>query len=121
MRVDFAFRLICAVLICAVVMLITTLLGPARAVAAEPGMPPIDFLVYLDNSSTVFTGAPDAPTPTGEFAVTEVSAANARERILEEISRLQPAEVLLPEALQKDEEFVAAIRARARRRFPIPI
>ncbi len=61
MRVDFAFRLICAVLICAVVMLITTLLGPARAVAAEPGMPPIDFLVYLDNSSTVFTGAPDAP------------------------------------------------------------
>jgi hypothetical protein len=31
---------------------------PAKA---EQTLPPIDLLVYLDNSKTIFTGAPDAP------------------------------------------------------------
>lgn len=53
-----------------------------------------------------------ADCSTGEFQVTEVTGERAKELMIEEVSRLQPAEILLPESLLADEEFIAAIRAR---------
>jgi DNA mismatch repair protein MutS len=53
-----------------------------------------------------------ADCSTGEFLVTEISGERSRERILEEIARLQPAEILVPPSLLEDEELVEGIRAR---------
>ena len=53
-----------------------------------------------------------ADCSTGEFLVTETSSERAREVILEEVSRLQPAEILLPASMRDDEELAAAIHAR---------
>jgi DNA mismatch repair protein MutS len=53
-----------------------------------------------------------ADCSTGEFLVTEIDGARARERILEEIGRLQPAEILVPPDLLDDADFIAAARAR---------
>ncbi len=53
-----------------------------------------------------------ADCSTGEFLVTEVAGDRAHERILEEVARLQPAEVLLPEALRDNEALLEGLRAR---------
>lgn len=47
-----------------------------------------------------------AEVSTGEFAVTELSA----KELWNELARLQPAEILLPENLASDENFVARVR-----------
>ncbi|HLV79023.1 MAG TPA: DNA mismatch repair protein MutS [Chthonomonadaceae bacterium] len=46
---------------------------------------------------------------TGEFLTTEIEGDNRLQKLLDEISRLEPAEVLVPEEV--DEELVEAIRA----------
>jgi DNA mismatch repair protein MutS len=54
-----------------------------------------------------------ADCSTGEFIVTETTEGRSRERILEEVSRLQPAEILLAAGMQDDADFVEALRARS--------
>ncbi len=54
-----------------------------------------------------------ADCSTGEFLVTEVTAERARERLLEEVARLQPAEILLPDDLLTDAAFREALQARS--------
>ncbi|MHB9026705.1 MAG: DNA mismatch repair protein MutS [Armatimonadota bacterium] len=58
-----------------------------------------------------------ADCSTGEFLVTEVDGSRARERIMEEVSRLQPAEVLLPADLLDDQELIEELKARC----PAPV
>jgi DNA mismatch repair protein MutS len=53
-----------------------------------------------------------ADCSTGEFLVTETTAEHARELMLEEVSRLQPAEILLPADLREDSELLEALKAR---------
>ena len=53
-----------------------------------------------------------ADCSTGEFLVTEVDSTRARDKILEEISRLQPSEILLPDASKKDQALLDDLRAR---------
>ena len=54
-----------------------------------------------------------ADCSTGEFQVTEVTGDRAKESIIEEVSRLQPAEILVPAELLEDADFLAALRARS--------
>jgi DNA mismatch repair protein MutS len=54
-----------------------------------------------------------ADCSTGDFAVTELRGARALDRMLEEIARLQPAEIVLPLALQQDAAFMERLRARS--------
>ena len=61
-----------------------------------------------------------ADCSTGEFLVTEVTGERAKELMIEEVSRLQPAEILLPSELLADEEFLSAIRARSNAPFSAP-
>ncbi|MHB9130556.1 MAG: DNA mismatch repair protein MutS [Armatimonadota bacterium] len=61
-----------------------------------------------------------ADCSTGEFSVTEVSTERARELILEEVSRLQPAEILLSEDLKNDETLMADLRARTNAAITTP-
>ena len=61
-----------------------------------------------------------ADCSTGEFLVTETSGERARELILEEVSRLQPAEILLPASMRDDEELAQAIRARSAAAITFP-
>ncbi len=84
-----------------------------------PGTVVEDFL--LDERSNNFLlalhtedgfGLAVADCSTGDFAVTELRGGHARARILEEVTRLGPAEIILPLALQQDAEFMAALRAR---------
>ena len=53
-----------------------------------------------------------ADCSTGEFLVTEITGARARDLILEEVARLQPAEILIPPSLQEDEALMEGLRAR---------
>ncbi len=43
-----------------------------------------------------------ADISTGEFMITEISGANGSETLLEELGRIQPAELLLPDILEED-------------------
>ena len=83
-----------------------------------PGTVVEDFL--LDERSNNFLlalhtedgfGLAVADCSTGDFAVTELRGGHARARILEEVTRLGPAEIILPLALQQDAEFMAAVLA----------
>ena len=58
-----------------------------------------------------------ADCSTGEFQVTEVTVAErAREKIFEEIARLQPSEILLPSATTEDPSLLEELRARCNAR-----
>ena len=61
-----------------------------------------------------------ADCSTGEFLVTEASGERAREQILEEIARLQPAEVLVPASMREDTALVEGIRARCKAAISTP-
>lgn len=54
-----------------------------------------------------------ADCSTGEFTITEVSGERAREMMLEEVSRLQPSEILLPTEFADDVEMLTELRARS--------
>jgi len=61
-----------------------------------------------------------ADCSTGEFLVTAVEGEHATARLLEEITRLQPAEILIPVELREDAEFLAAVRARTQAPISTP-
>lgn len=67
-----------------------------------------NFLLSLSGDDACF-GIAVVDASTGEFLVTELTGENARQRTLEEIGRLQPAEILLPPALAQDASFIAAL------------
>jgi len=67
-----------------------------------------NFLLSLSGGDAGF-GIAVVDVSTGEFLVTEVVGEDARQRTLEEIGRLQPAEILLPPALAQDASFMAAL------------
>ncbi len=48
---------------------------------------------------------------TGEFATTQIDGADALQKLLDELQRLQPSEYVLPQSLANDEEFVARLKA----------
>jgi DNA mismatch repair protein MutS len=48
---------------------------------------------------------------TGEFATTQIEGADAESKLSDELQRVQPSEIVLPQALAKDEEFVARLNA----------
>jgi len=58
-----------------------------------------NFLVSLCESRDIW-GVALADLSTGAFAVTEFDSLKAREELFSEISRLQPSEILIPEALK---------------------
>ena len=92
-----------------------------------PGTVVEDFL--LDERSNNFLlavhtalgyGLAVADCSTGEFLVTEAEGTRALERLLEEIARMQPAEILLPADLYADADFLAAVRARSHAAITTP-
>jgi len=61
-----------------------------------------------------------ADCSTGEFAVTEVTAENAREKIMEEASRLMPSEIVLPANIAEDADFIETLKARTGATISVP-
>lgn len=61
-----------------------------------------------------------ADCSTGEFLVTELIGERSCERILEEIARLQPAEILLPADLREDTALIEGLQARTKAAITTP-
>ena len=61
-----------------------------------------------------------ADCSTGEFQVTEVSGEHARELLLEEVSRLQPSEILIPPSLLEDVALMEGLQARTQAPITTP-
>ncbi|UCC63577.1 MAG: DNA mismatch repair protein MutS, partial [Anaerolineae bacterium] len=76
-----------------------------------------NFLAALSHGKTGY-GLAFVDLSTGEFAATEAAELSA---ILEELHRLQPSELVLPERLMQDEPFVALFKGlRPARLSPLP-
>ena len=57
---------------------------------------------------------------TGEFATTQIDGTDSETRLLDELQRLQASEIVLPQSLANDEEFIVHLKAiRAVRISPI--
>lgn len=82
-----------------------TVLEEAMLEAKHP-----NFLLALraDAARSAF-GLAVAEVSTGEFAITEIRGEEAERRTLEEIARLQPAEILLPPDLEQDSAWREAL------------
>jgi DNA mismatch repair protein MutS len=49
---------------------------------------------------------------TGDFSIMEIIEGNTKEKVMNELARIQPSEILVNEALQKDSDFLDQIRHR---------
>ncbi len=65
----------------------------------------------LSAPSAVSLGLAIVDISTGEFAVTQIDDADAETRLLDELQRVQASEIVLPQSLAHDEEFVARVKA----------
>jgi DNA mismatch repair protein MutS len=65
--------------------------------------------LFKDNSSYGFSGV---DLSTGEFFISEITTGNQTDKLMDELSRLRPSEILINEDLQMDASLLDAIRSQ---------
>jgi len=71
-----------------------------------------NYLAALAGSADAF-GLAIIDVTTGEFWVTEITGDDRKEKLLDELARFQPAEIILPEDMYRDDPLATKLRSQA--------
>ena len=70
-----------------------------------------NFLLSLKKDGNAY-GLSGVDVSTGEFFISEITSGNVEDKLLDEMARIQPSEILISEDLSSDSSFLNTIRSR---------